>query len=415
MINKKEIIKFYDTSALLGGAAINENVFISPTVIDELEHVKTNSLKDDKVKYKARALVRNLMVNTSYKTKIFSQKDIDKLLKKYDFLAAKADSRIICEALLLNKEYNVKFITQDACQYLIVKERFLELDAEYYEEEKHKSNLWTGYSEFILSTSQLDSLYSSPEENVLELDTHEYAIIREYGKENEISDIIKWNGKTYSTINYKLIRNDYFGTIKPRNPQQEMFFDLLQDHSIPIKLCRGGYGTGKSFCALIHALHQVQNGKFKKIVFIRNNIEVANSKALGALPGTQYEKLLPFLMPIADILGSEDILHSYVEQGIIEPIHVGFLRGRSFSDSIIIVDEAENLTAEIVKLIIGRIGENSELILLGDEHQTDMDIFRRNGGIAAMINSLRGHELFGTIELQKSERSRVAEIASLIK
>lgn len=120
-------------------------------------------------------------------------------------------------------------------------------------------------------------------------------------------------------------------------------------------------------------------------------------------------------MPIADILGSEDILHSYVDQGIIEPIHVGFLRGRSFSDSIIIVDEAENLTAEIVKLIIGRIGENSELILLGDEHQTDMDIFRRNGGIAAMINSLRGHELFGTIELQKSERSRVAEIASLIK
>ena len=72
MKNKKEIIKFYDTSALLGGAAIDENVFISPTVIDELEHVKTNSLKDDKVKYKARALVRNLMVNTSYKTKIFS-------------------------------------------------------------------------------------------------------------------------------------------------------------------------------------------------------------------------------------------------------------------------------------------------------------------------------------------------------
>lgn len=414
-MKNKETVKFYDTSALLGGAAIDENVFISPTVIDELEHVKTNSLKDEKVKYKARALVRNLMINTTYKTHIFSQKQINKLLKKYDFLAAKADSRIICEALLLNKTYNVIFITQDACQYLIVKERFPELKVEYYEEEKHKSNLWTGYEEITLSTSQLDSLYSSPEENILELNTHEYAIIHEYGKEDEISDIIKWNGKNYSTINYKPIRNDYFGTIKPRNPHQEIFFDLLQDHSIPIKLGRGGYGTGKSFCALVYALHQVQNGKFKKIVFIRNNIEVANSKTLGALPGTQYEKLLPFLMPIADILGSEDILHSYIDQGIIEPIHVGFLRGRSFSDSIIIVDEAENLTAEIVKLILGRVGEKSELILLGDEHQTDMDVFKRNGGIAAMINSLKGHELFGTIELQKPERSRVAEVASLIK
>ena len=246
-MKNKETVKFYDTSALLGGAAIDENVFISPTVIDELEHVKTNSLKDEKVKYKARALVRNLMINTTYKTHIFSQKQINKLLKKYDFLVAKADSRIICEALLLNKIYNVIFITQDACQYLIVKECFPELKVEYYEEEKHKSNLWTGYKEITLSTSQLDSLYSSPEENILELNTHEYAIIHEYGKEDEISDIIKWNGKNYSTINYKPIRNDYFGTIKPRNSHQEMFFDLLQDHSIPIKLCRGGYGTGKSF------------------------------------------------------------------------------------------------------------------------------------------------------------------------
>ena len=282
MKKNKETVKFYDTSALLGGASIDEDVFISPTVIDELEHVKTNAMKDERVKYKARALVRNLMINTKYKTKIFTQKDIDKLLNKYDFLAAKADSRIICEAILLNKEYNVIFITQDACQYLIVKERFPFLQVEYYEEEKHKSNLWTGYTEITLSQSQLDSLYSSPEENVLDLDTHEYAIIHEHGHEDEVSDIIKWNGKNYSTIEYKPIRNEYFGTVKPRNPQQEMFFDLLQDHTIPVKLCRGGYGTGKSFCALVHALHQVQNGKFNKIIFIRNNIEVANSQKLGS-------------------------------------------------------------------------------------------------------------------------------------
>lgn len=139
-------IKFYDTSALLGGAELDENSFLSSTVIDELEHIKTSSTKDENVKYKARALVRRIVKDNVAQHKVFAEKDIQKVLKKYDFLAVKNDSRIICEALLLNKTQPVTFITQDACQYLIIKERFPELSVEYYEEiDKSKKDIWPGY------------------------------------------------------------------------------------------------------------------------------------------------------------------------------------------------------------------------------------------------------------------------------
>lgn len=119
--------------------------------------------------------------------------------------------------------------------------------------------------------------------------------------------------------------------------------------------------------ALAHALHFIKINKYDKIVFIRNNIDVAGSKDLGALPGEQFDKLLPFIMPLADHLGSVDVLRDYVLQEKIEPVHLGYLRGRNFDNSIVLVDEAENLTTDNIKLITGRIGHDSTLWILGDE------------------------------------------------
>lgn len=408
-----ETIRFYDTSALLGGAEIDENCFISSTVIDEMEHIKTSTTKDFDVKYQARVLVRKLM-ETNIRHEVFSEKEIQKILKKNDFLAAKNDSRIICEALLLNKKYHVIFVTQDACQYLIVKERFPELDVEYFAEERQKHNLWKGYKELVLSQEELTELYNNPEVNTYNLTTHEYATIALKDNPEIIEDVIKWDGERYGVIKYKKIGSEQFGVISPRNPQQEMFFDLLQDSSIPVKVCRGQFGSGKTYLTLAWALEEVQRGAAAKIVFIRNNIEVAGSKEIGALPGTQYEKLLPFMMPLADHLGSEDLLRQFVEDGTIEPVHVGYLRGRNFNNSILVVDEAENITDKIARLIIGRVGEGSSVVFLGDERQADSTAFNKNGGLAALTRSLKGNPLFGAVELKKSERSRTAELAELI-
>ena len=121
----KPRIYFYDTSALLSGAIkeVFDSTYISSIVLDELEHIKTASSKDENVKYKARKLVRFLMDwEDEWKNEIFPQKEIDKVMRRYRFLENKNDSYLIAEALLLSKKYDVVFITQDACQYLIIKE-----------------------------------------------------------------------------------------------------------------------------------------------------------------------------------------------------------------------------------------------------------------------------------------------------
>ena len=136
----KETIYFYDTSALLGGAPIEENTYISSIVLDELEHIKTSAQKDESVKFQARALVRRLMKEQNFKHEVFSQEALEKIMKNHRFLERKNDSLLICEAVLLCKKYDVIFVTQDACQYLIVKDRFPQIKVEYFEEEKYKEN-----------------------------------------------------------------------------------------------------------------------------------------------------------------------------------------------------------------------------------------------------------------------------------
>lgn len=348
---------------------------------------------------------------------------IEKLLSKSPTLRDNNDSRLICEARLLAAKSKCNlgipedsnpllfhFITSDATQYLNAC-NWPQLHAEYYSETTPKEDLWKGYQELDLDDETLANFYEHLTDNTLNLKINEYAIIKQ---NDQVIDLIKWDGNKNEVIKYKSQNSDFFGKVAPLNDQQKLFFDLLQNRNIPVKVIRGQYGSGKTFLALVHALNYVKWHKTEKIVFIRNNVEVAGSQKLGALPGEQEDKLMPFLMPLADHLGDVEALKQCIELGEIEPIHLGYIRGRSFKNSIILVDEAENLTTDNVKLIIGRAGPDSEVWFLGDESQTDSDIFRKNSGIASLINSLGGNPLFGTIELQKSERSAVAQLAAII-
>lgn len=416
-MNLKKTIFIYDTSALLGGAYqdLKENTidqtyhYISSIVFDELEHIKTSSTKTEEVKYKARSLVRNLMKNRGWFNKNYSKRRLERILKFKKFPVIKNDSLIMAEAFLLSKKYNVIFVTQDSCQFLLMKTNFPKIELLFYDEYAHKESLWSGYKNILAPIETLENIYREPTNNVFKLDINEYAYI-----ENQ-NELMKWDGQQYQSLHYKNIKTDYFGEICPLNIQQEFYFDLLQNRNVPVKLCRGPYGTGKSFLAFIHALYYIRTGKFDKIIYIRNNIEVSGSKPIGALPGDTNEKLLEYVMPIADILGSKEVLLQYIDDGIIVPVHTGFLRGRSFDKSIIFVDEAENLTSSMIKLIIGRVGKNSEIWVLGDESQADSEIFKKNSGIAALSNSLKGNTKFGTVELLKQERSDIAQLCELIK
>lgn len=163
-----------------------------------------------------------------------------------------------------------------------------------------------------------------------------------------------------------------------------------------------------------HALSLIEKGVYDRIVWVRNNIEVKDSKPTGYLPGDLNQKLLPFAGPICDNLGGEIGLERAIADGIVELQHLGFMRGRSWKRSIIYSSEAENLTKEHIQLLIGRIGEGSALWLNGDLRQIDGAVFENNNGISRLIDRLAGHPKFGMVYLNITERSETARMADLL-
>lgn len=192
-----------------------------------------------------------------------------------------------------------------------------------------------------------------------------------------------------------------------------MAFDLLQNRDITVKLLSGVAGGGKDIMMLYHALDLVQRGEKNKIIFIRNLVPFKDAPEIGFLAGSLSDKIEWGLGPLTSLLGEEGILQ-YKEQGIIEAVNLGFIRGCSWSDTILYVSEGQNLTGGSYKLLVSRCGQGSELWINADIHQTDSKYFEENNGIKRLINSLGGNKLFGMVELLKTERSSTAELASII-
>ena len=162
------------------------------------------------------------------------------------------------------------------------------------------------------------------------------------------------------------------------------------------------------------AIDLIEKEVFEKIVYVRNNIEVKNSKPIGFLPGGYNEKILPFAMPLADHLGGVGGLNYMIDQGKIEIVHLGFIRGRDIKNSIIFCSEAENMTKEHIQLLIGRVGEGSSLWINGDFKQCDNEVFEKNSGLMIAVDKLKGHPRFGYVKLLKTERSETAAMADLL-
>ena len=165
---------------------------------------------------------------------------------------------------------------------------------------------------------------------------------------------------------------------------------------------------------ILHALEAIKKGEVSKIVWVRNNIEVKDSVPLGALPGSVDEKLLPFAGPLLDHIGGLDGMYSMIDNGQLELQHLGYIRGRDIRDSIIIASEAENFTIQHIQLLIGRVGEGSQLWLDGDHKQVDKQVFRDNSGLSRCIERLAGQHLFGYVDLPTTERSETAKLADLL-
>ena len=271
---------------------------------------------------------------------------------------------------------------------------------------------YKGYIELDLTEEGLADFYSNRAKYVDLVRENQYLLIKD--STGEIIDkYCRQNGELRQVLFCKL-GGSFTGAIKPRNPQQVCLFDMLKDKTSKIKLVTGRFGSGKTLAMTNAALELIEKGKFERIVWVRNNVSVKDAPEIGYLPGTEIDKLMPYVMPLADHAGGEEGIKKMLESGTLEVIPLGHLRGRSLRNCIVFCTECENLTRQHIQLLMGRIDEGSQLWLDGDVKQRDKDIFEKSAGLERMIERLAGNKLFAHIHLEKSERSEVAALADLL-
>lgn len=271
---------------------------------------------------------------------------------------------------------------------------------------------YLGFKEVTLSDEEIAKIYSKELEYNFDCLENEYLIVHNQAK--EIVDYFRWDGACFVQVPFKQISSRYGGKVKPRNPQQRLAIDMLYNPEITINMLGGKFGTGKTFIMAATAMDLLEKNKFDKLVYVRNNIEVKDSKPIGHLPGDANEKLLPYAMPLADHIGGAAALEMMINNGDIEVVHFGHIRGRDYKNAIIMCSEVENMTKEHIQLLIGRVGEGSVLWLDGDVKQVDMEVFRQNSGMQIALDRLQGHHRFGYVKFLKTERSETAAMADLL-
>lgn len=219
-------------------------------------------------------------------------------------------------------------------------------------------------------------------------------------------------------LNFKL-------KLKCKNQKQKELHNLIKEKQIVF--CQGSAGTGKSYIATETALDLLKNGPYRRIIICCPNVE-SSSMPLGLLPGTVDEKLQPFLdaieFTIEKILddsgnfNSKDVLVNLLKNDVVIEEAASFLRGKTFDDSIIIVDESENFNKQEMLLILTRIGRNSKMVFLGDNMQIDRKDIKKSGekcGLDYAFDVLKGIDDIGFLEFTEEDIVRNPIITEILK
>ena len=339
------------------------------------------------------------------------------------FGARKADHRILNAALGLAKqepERRVILVSKDV--NLRLKARALNLAAEDYETVKIKDldHLPKGKNEVeVANGAAIDRLYQEewlPVEAVLQgrPPCNQYYILRSGSK----SALAYFNSRT---DRIERVHKPLAYGISPRNAEQTFALHAVLNPDVPLVTLSGAAGTGKTLLALAGALEQRRH--FRQIYLARPIVPLSN-RDIGYLPGDIHSKIDPFMQPLWDNLGiiknqfdEKEREYKKVDELVeTEKLHIvplAYIRGRSLSNVIFIVDEAQNLTPHEVKTIITRAGERTKIILTGDIFQIDTPYLdAHSNGLSYLIDRIRGNPLYAHINLEKGERSALANLAS---
>jgi PhoH-like ATPase len=320
------------------------------------------------------------------------------------------DSRILAIAKnLMSDGKDVVLVTKDLP--LRVKASSVGVEAQEYLAELVSNSGWTGIEEINVSHSVIDDLYASDyadHESAHQLPVHT-GIVLHSEKGSALA-------RVSPDKRLKLVRGDRqaFG-LHGRSAEQRIALDILLDESIGIVSLGGRAGTGKSALALCAGLEAVMEKRLHKKVVIFRPLYPVGGQELGYLPGSEGEKMSPWAQAVFDTLGalvSQPVIDEIIARGLIEVLPLTHIRGRSLHDSFVIVDEAQSLERGVLLTVLSRIGQASRVILTHDVAQRDNLRVGRHDGVVAVVETLKGHELFAHVTLTRSERSPIAALVT---
>jgi PhoH-like ATPase len=401
------------------------NVIIPLVVLDELDRFKDSAgLLGENARYVNRfldALRSKGNLNDGIETdndQIIKIEGLAPLHIPISLNVELGDNKIIGVARRVLKESNEDVIVVTKDINFRVKCDALGIKAEDYYKDRivdDKSEMYQGYIDIPAETTDLiDEFYDTGSLDISKLDCkvapNQYVIVK-CGKQSFLG--VEKSGKIIDLNDgcFEKVRID------ARNKEQKFALDLLSRKDIPLATITGLAGSGKTFLTLMAAISGLQEGEYERIVLTRTLEPVG--KDIGFLPGDVNDKLDPWIGSIVDNYKSHFKDMTYFEmmrkKGQIEVAPLAFIRGRTFNNTFLIVDEAQNATIHELKTIITRVGENSKIVLLGDIGQIDTPyIDALSNGLTIVVEKLKGEILAGHVNLLRGERSELATLASKV-
>ena len=434
---KKQKIFVLDTSVLLHDHQSittfeDNNVAIPITVLEELDKFKVGN---DTKNFCAREVIRFIdrlsgngglqdwidLGKGKGKFKVIMEQKPKTIDAETIYAEGKNDHKIINAALYLKEnepKKSVTLVTKDI--NLRIKAKALGVIAEDYEtgkvtiQNEEKSNTIEG-----VDSERIREIFTKgriDENGILGASklVNGYYIL----KNGKSSSLAFFN---HAVDQVERIEKEFVYGIKPKNAEQAFALHALMNPSIKLVAIQGVAGTGKTLLALASALEQAK--QYNQIILARPIVPLSN-KEIGFLPGDANDKIGPYMEPLFDNLkfiksqfGQNEKKHKAIiemqESGKILITPLAFIRGRSLSNIMFIIDEAQNLTPHEVKTIITRAGENTKIVFTGDVHQIDTPYLDENSnGLAYLIDRLTGQKLFSNVKLEKGERSELANMAN---